>query len=324
MKAIVQDEYGDADRLELRDVPDPVPGKGEVLLDVHAAGLERGAWHLMTGRPLIGRVAIGVRRPRWPLGIEVSGVVSAVGEGVTRFAVGDAVLGAGTAVYAERARAKEKNLVPKPAELSFVEAAALPVSAVTALQAVRDKGRVEQGDRVLVIGASGGVGTYVVQLARAFGAEVAGVCRTEKVAGVRALGADPVLDYTRDDLSGLEGRFDVVVDIGGLRPLGRLRRLLTPRGTLVLAGGEGGGRWLGGTERQLQALLWSPFIGQRLAPFLSTTKTDDLATVAGLAAGGDIRPVLDATYPLDAVPEAMRRLVDGSVLGKVVIAVRED
>ncbi|WP_370617067.1 NAD(P)-dependent alcohol dehydrogenase [Mumia sp. Pv 4-285] len=323
MKAVVQDEYGDADVLELRDVPDPVPGRGEVVLDVRASGLDRGAWHLMTGRPLVGRVAMGVRRPRWPAGIEVAGVVSAVGEGVTQHAVGDEVLGAGTATYAERARAKAKHLVPKPAELTFVEAAALPVSAVTALQAVRDVGRVKAGDRVLVIGASGGVGSYAVQLARVLGAEVAGVCRTDKVDGVRALGADPVLDYVHDDLTRVDGRFDVVLDIGGLRSISRLRRLLTPQGTLVFTGGEGGGRWLGGLERQLIALVRSPFLRQRLASFISVTKADDLATVADLAARGEIRPVIDSTYPLDAMPDAMRKLVRGDVLGKVVVTVSE-
>ncbi|KAA1424888.1 NAD(P)-dependent alcohol dehydrogenase [Mumia zhuanghuii] len=321
MKAIVQDEYGDADALQLRDVPDPAPAKGEVVLDVRAAGLERGAWHLMTGLPLVGRAAMGIRRPRWPLGIEVAGVVAAVGDGVSELAVGDAVLGAGRAVYAERARAKVKHLVAKPDELSFAEAAALPVSAVTALQAVRDVGRVKAGDRVLVIGASGGVGTYAVQIARSLGAEVAGVCRTDKVEGVRALGADPVLDYTRDDLSSVDGRFDVVIDIGGRRPLSRLRRLLTPRGTLVITGGEGGGRWLGGLERQMIVLVWSPFLRQRLTSFISVTKAADLATVADLAARGEIRPVIDSTSSLDAMPDAMRRLVAGDVLGKIVISV---
>ncbi|MFD1824304.1 MULTISPECIES: NAD(P)-dependent alcohol dehydrogenase [Mumia] len=324
MKAIVRDRYGDADCLELRDVREPVPGKGEVVLDVHAAGLDRGAWHVMTGRPLIGRVAMGVRRPRWPIGMEVAGVVREVGEGVTQLAVGDAVLGAGTATYAERARAKAKHLVPKPDALSYVQAAALPVSAVTALHAVRDAGRVRSGDRVLVIGASGGVGTYAVQIARAFGAEVAGVCRTEKVDGVRALGADPVVDYTRDDLAEHAGRYDVVLDIGGLRPISDLRHLLTPRGTLVITGGEGGGRMLGGIHRQLVARAQSLFSRQRLTSFLSITKAHDLATVADLAARGEIRPVIDAAVPLDAMPDAMRRLVDGEVLGKIVIAVRED
>ncbi len=324
MKAIVQDEYGNADRLELRDVPPPVARPGEVVLDVHAAGLDRGAWHLMTGLPLVGRAAMGLRRPKWPVGMEVSGVVSAVGDGVTALAVGERVLGVGTATYAERARAKVKHLVRKPDELSYVEAAALPVSAVTALQAMRDVGRVSPGDRVLVIGASGGVGTYAVQLARVLGAEVAGVCRTEKVDGVRALGADPVVDYTRDDLADHAGRYDVVVDLGGLRPVRELRRLLTPRGTLVIAGGEGGGRVLGGLQRQLTVLALSPFVRQRLTTFVSVTKADDLATVADLAARGEIRPVIDTTFPLDAMPDAMRALVRGEVLGKIVIAVRED
>jgi len=256
--------------------------------------------------------------------MEVSGVVRAVGEGVTTFAVGDGVFGVGTATYAEQARAKVTQLAPKPAALSFVQAAALPISAVTALQAVRDAGRVSRGQRVLVIGASGGVGSYAVQLARALGAEVAGVCRTDKVETVRALGVDPVIDYTREALDDHAGRYDVVIDIGGMRPVRALRRLLTPRGTLVITGGEGGGRVFGGLERQLMALALSPFIRQRLTTFVSVTKTANLATIADLAKRGEIKPVIDSTFPLEAMPDAMRKLVRGDVLGKVVIAVRND
>ncbi|MGH1564422.1 NAD(P)-dependent alcohol dehydrogenase [Mumia sp. DW29H23] len=323
MKAVVQHEYGGTDRWEVGDVPEPVPDRDQVLVRVHAAGVDRGVWHVMTGLPLAGRLAFGLRRPKQPVvGMDLAGVVEAVGPDVTRFAVGDPVLGAGTGTFAELALAREKHLVAKPAGLSYEEAAALPVSALTALHGLRDTGRVQKGQRVLIVGASGGVGTYAVQLARAFGAEVAGVCRTSKVEGVRALGADPVVDYTREDPLDLGPRFDLVLDIGGDRSLGQLRRMLVPGGTLVLVGGEGGGRLIGSLRRSLAAVLVSPFVKQRLAMFLSLTKAEDLQLLADMAERGEIRPVVARAYPLDAAREALDALVAGDVLGKAVVTVR--
>jgi NADPH:quinone reductase-like Zn-dependent oxidoreductase len=323
MKAIVQDTYGETDVLELRDIDKPEIADDEVLVRVHAAGVDRGVWHLMTGLAYPIRLAgYGVRAPKTPVpGMDLAGVVEAVGNDVTRFRPGDEVFGIGKGAYAEYARAPENKLAPKPANLSFDQAAVVAISGSTALQAVRDKGRVEPGLKVLIIGASGGVGTYAVQLAKAFGAEVTGVCSTTKVDMVRSIGADHVIDYTRADFADGEQRYDVILDIGGNRSLSQLRRALTRKGTLVLVGGEDGGRWLGGMDRQLRMLLLSPFVGQQLRSLLSKENHEDLIVLKELIEAGKVTPVIDRTFSLTEVPKAIRYMEEGHVRGKVVISV---
>jgi NADPH:quinone reductase-like Zn-dependent oxidoreductase len=326
MKAVVQHRYGGVEQLGIADIEAPKAAAGEVLVRVRAAGIERGTVHLMTGLPLVGRVVLGLRGPRSPVpGRELAGVVEAVGEGVTRFSVGDEVMGvpapvlksgAGHGALAELTRAVAEGLVAKPAALSFAEAAAVPVSAGTALQAVRDHGRVQPGQRVLVIGASGGVGSYAVQLATAYGAEVTAVCGPSKLDLVRELGAVEALDYTRGEPTGV---YDVVLDLAGNRPVRQLRALLTPTGTLVIVGGEGGGRWLGGLGRNLGLKLLAPFVQQRLVAMLATENRTDLETLADLAEQGAYRPAVERTFALEESGKAIAHLQEGHARGKVVV-----
>ncbi|MGH9152848.1 MAG: NAD(P)-dependent alcohol dehydrogenase [Acidimicrobiales bacterium] len=322
MKAIVQDAYGRAEVLRLDDIDAPEPDGGEVLVRVRAAGVDRGVWHLMTGQPYVARLAIGFRRPRNRVpGMDVAGVVERAGTGVSGFAVGDEVFGIGKGTYAELAVAPAEKLVLKPEGLPFKQAAAVPVSGLTALHAVRDVGRVQAGQSVLVIGAAGGVGTYAVQMAKASGATVTGVCSTAKLDLVRSIGADHVVDYTRDDVVELGERYDVVIDIAGNRTLRRLRRVLAPKGTLVIVGGEEGGRWLGGIERNLWASLWSPFTGQRMRAFVSRERGEDIETLAEMIAAGRLTPVVERTFPLADTADAIRYLEGGHARGKVVVTV---
>jgi NADPH:quinone reductase-like Zn-dependent oxidoreductase len=323
MKAIVQDKYGSPDVLELRDIDKPQIADEEVLVRVHAAGVGRDVWHVMTGLPYPIRLAgYGLRAPKNPvIGSDVAGVVEAVGKNVSRFRPGDEVFGIGKGSYAEYARALEDKLAPKPANLTFEQAAVLAISALTALQGLRDHGRVEPGQEVLIIGASGGVGTFAVQIAKAFGAHVTGVCSTTKVDMVSSIGADHVIDYTREDFAEGEQRYDLILDIGGNSSLSRLRRALTPQGTLVITGGEGGGRWLGGTDRQIRALLLSRFVGQKLGTFINKENHEDMLVLKELIESGKVTPVIDRTYPLAEVPEAIRYLEEGHAQGKVVITV---
>ena len=323
MKAVQQQRYGGPETWQLRDVPVPEPQPGEVLVRVRAAGLDRGTWHLMTGRPLVMRLALGLRGPRVPTpGRDLAGVVEAVGEGVTRFAVGDEVYG--TTVrgsFAELVRAKVDRLAHKPESLSFEEAAAVPVSAQTALQALRDQGRVRAGQKVLVIGASGGVGSYAVQLAKAFGAEVTAVASTTKLDLVRSLGADHVVDYTQDDLTRHGQRYDLVLDIAGNRPVRVLRRLLTDDGTLVFVGGEDGGRLTGGLHRSFGGALLSLFVKHRLVTFVASENAADLETLRDLLGEDGPRPAVDRTFPLADAAKAMAHLEAGHARGKVVLTV---
>ena len=322
MQAITQDRYGEAeDVLRLEEIGRPAIGDEEVLLSVHAAGVDRGVWHLMTGLPYPVRLAgYGVRAPKTPVrGREVAGRVEATGPAVTTLHVGDEVFGIADGSFAEYASARPDKLAPKPANLTFAQAAAVPVSALTALQAVRDRGHVQAGSRVLVIGASGGVGTFAVQIAKAAGAEVTGVCRTAKMDTVRALGADHVIDYTRADIAAGGHRYDVILDIGGNRALKDLRCVLDPRGTLVIVGGETAGRWLAGSDRQLRALLLSPFTGQTLTTLICSENAPDLIALTKLIESGQVRPVIDRTYPLSQTPAAIQYMRDGHARGKVVI-----
>ncbi|MFI5099290.1 MAG: NAD(P)-dependent alcohol dehydrogenase [Actinomycetes bacterium] len=323
MQAIVQDRYGSADVLELRDVDRPEIAADEVLVRVRAAGVDRGVWHLMTGLPYPVRLAgYGLRAPKNKVpGTDVAGVVERVGADVTRFAPGDEVYGTAEGSFAEFARAHEDKLAPKPAALTFGQAAAVPVSAVTALQALRDQGNVQAGQRVLVVGASGGVGTYAVQLAKALGAEVTGVCSTAKVDLVRSVGADHVVDYSRDDFADGPTRYDLVLDIGGQSSLARLRRALTLRGTLVIVGGESDGRCLGGSDRQIRALLLSPFVSQKLGTFVARVTAADLLVLSELIKAGKVVPAIDRTYPLGESAAAIRYVTDGRARGKVVVSI---
>ena len=323
MKAMVRDTYGPPDLLELRDIDIPEIADDEVLIHVHAAGVGRDVWHVMTGLPYPIRLAgYGFRAPKNPvIGSDVAGVVEAVGKNVSRFQPGDEVFGIGKGSYAEYVCAREAKLAPKPANLTFEQAAVIAIMGSTALQALRDHGKVRLGQELLIIGASGGVGTYAVQIAKAFGAHVTGVCSTTKVEMVRSIGADHVIDYTQEDFAEGDQRYDVILDIGGNSSLARLRRALSPRGILVIVGGEGGGRWLGGTDRQLRAMMLSPFVGQKLGTFVNKENYEDLLVLKELSESGKITPVIDRTYPLSEVPEAMRYLEAGHARGKVVISV---
>lgn len=320
MRAIVQERYGAADVLHLAQVPRPRIADNEVLVRVHAAGLDRGTWHLMTGKPYLLRLGFGLRGPRNPVpGRDVAGTVAAVGSAVTRLAVGDEVFGVAPGSFAEYAVATEDKLALKPANLTFEQAAVVPISGGTALQALTDVGHLEPGQKVLVIGASGGVGSYAVQLAKAFGAEVTAVCSTAKVDLVRSLGADHVIDYTREDFADGERRYDLILDIAGRPMLSRLRRALTPTGTAVLVGGEEGGNLTGGMNRQLRALALSLFVRQRLTMFVAKERASDLERLTPLIEAGQVTPSLDRAYSLDRAPEAMRHLEAGRVRGKVAV-----
>ncbi|MGB9339273.1 MAG: NAD(P)-dependent alcohol dehydrogenase [Polyangiales bacterium] len=322
MKAIVQDRYGSVDVLRLQDIDRPELGDDDVLVRVLAAGVDPGVWHLMTGLPYLVRLGFGLRAPKTPVrGMDVAGRVEAVGENVTQFEIGDEVFGTCNGSFAEYACAREDKLVFKPANLSFEQAAAVPVSACTALHALRDSGEVRAGQKVLIVGASGGVGTFAVQLAKAFGAQVTGVCSTTKLELVRSIGADHVIDYTRDDFSQMGQRYDLILDIAGNRSLSLLRSALTPEGTLVIVGGEGGGPWLGGTDRQVRALILSPFVRHNLRNFISVENKGDLLVLKELIESGKVTPVIDRTYPLREAPDAIRYLEDGEARGKVVIKV---
>ena len=295
-----------------------------MLVRVRAAGAGPDVWHIMTGKPYIARPALGFRRPKIRVrGWDVAGTVEKVGSAVTEFGPGDEVMGvAERGSFAELAATRAEKLVRKPARLSFEQAAAVPVSGVTAIQALRDKAGVRPGQTVLVIGAAGGVGTFAVQIAKAFGAEVTGVASTSKLDLVRSIGADDVIDYTHDDFTDGSRRWDVIVDTAGRRPLRRLRRALAPKGTLVIVGGDGGGPWTGGFFRgMLRAPLLSMFVGQRLDWLNSKMNAPDLQAVAELIEAGKVTPVVGHAYRLNETPEAIRELATGHARGKLVIAV---
>jgi NADPH:quinone reductase-like Zn-dependent oxidoreductase len=322
MQAIVQDAYGSVDVLRPGRAALPRIAENEVLVRVHAAGLDRGTWHMMTGRPYLLRVlGFGFRRPKNPVpGIDVAGTVAAVGSAVTRFVVGDEVYGMSRGAFAEYAAALEDKLARKPSSLSFEQAAVVPISAGTALQAL-DAGRAKRGQKVLILGASGGVGSYAVQLAKSLGAEVTGASSAAKTDLVRSLGADHVLDYTQDDFADGTHRYDLILDIGGNPALSRLRRALTPTGTAVIVGGEEGGRWTGGFGRSLRAPVVSLFVRQRLVMLASKERASDLERLTPLLETGQVMPSVERTYPLAEVPDAMRHLAGGHARGKIAITV---
>ena len=322
MRAITQSTYGTADTWKLDVIDHPKIEAGQVLVKVHAAGLDRGTWHLMAGLPYAMRLGLGFHGPRTAVpGIDLAGTVVAVGTDVTRFQVGDDVFGIGKGTYAEFAAVREDKLAHKPADLPFEQAAALGVSGSTALRAVTDVGRVEAGQKVLVLGASGGVGSYAVQIAKALGAEVTGVCSAAKADLVRSLGAVHVLDYARDDFADGSTTYDVIIDIAGNPSVSRLRRALTSNGSAVIVGGEDGGRLTGGMDRQLRALVVSPFIGQRMAFVPPKEHYSFLERLATLVEDGALVPTVERTYPLSEAPTAMRHLVSGQVRGKLVVTI---
>ena len=328
MRAIVQEAYGSADVLHEAQVPRPAIKENEVLVKVRAAGLDRGTWHVTTGLPFALRLAYGFRAPRNPVpGLDLAGTVEAVGAKVTRFAVGDQVFGSGKGTFAEYAAARENQLAHKPAGISFEQAAAVPVSACTALIALRaggidpGKGPVAKEIKVLITGASGGVGSYAVQIAKAAGAEVTGVASAAKADLVRELGADHVIDYASRDFADGSERYDVIIDIAGNPSVSRLRRALTSSGTAVITGGEEGGSWTGSLDRQFRAVALSPFIRQRLTMIVGTQTAADLEYLAGILETGALRPAMDRTYPLSQVPDAMRYFDAGKARGKIVITI---
>lgn len=322
MKAIIRDAYGSVDALRLADIDQPVAGEVDVLVHVHAAGVDQGVWHLMTGTPYAMRLAgFGIRAPKNALlGYDVAGRIEAVGAQVTEFRPGQEVFGTCRGSFAEYAVARADRLLPKPGNVTFEQAAVVPISGFAALQAVREQGGVRSGQRVLIIGAGGGVGTFAVQIAKADGAEVTGVCSASKAELVRSIGADHVIDYTREDFVDGRNRYDVILDIAGNRSLSELRRALTPRGTLVIVGGEDAGKWLG-IRRQLRAAALSPFVRQKLGFFISKERPEDLEELRKLLEAGTIRPVVDKTFPLEEVPSAIQYLRDGRARGKIVVVI---
>jgi NADPH:quinone reductase-like Zn-dependent oxidoreductase len=321
MQAVVQDTYGSADVLRLETLPRPTITDDEVLVRVRAAGVHIGDWHVMTGQPYLMRVmGFGLRAPKARVrGLDLAGTIEAVGKNVTKFHAGDDVFGTCGGAFAEHATARVDTLAPKPANLTFEQAAAVPTSACTALQALRTGG-IASGQQVLIIGASGGVGIFAVQIAKAFGAEVTGVCSTTKADLVRSIGADHVIDYTQEDFTQSGNRYDLILDTGGNRSLSQLRRALTAKGTLVLVGGEGGGRWIGGAMgRSMRALMLSPFVSQQLRMIVATAKAADLEILKELIEAGKVAPVIDKTFPLSETPAALGYLAAGHARGKLVI-----
>ncbi len=323
MKAIIQNTYGSADVLEFVEIDKPVAGDNDVLVRVHAAGLHIGDWHIMTGLPYMLRVVgFGLRAPHVRIrGIDVAGKVEMVGKNVTEFRPGDDVFGTCEGAFAEYACVPESNLALKPANLTFDQAAVVPTSTFAALQALRDRGGTQRGHKVLIVGASGGVGIFAVQIAKSLGAEVTGVCRTSNVDMVHSLGADEVIDHTKRDFTADNRRYDVILDTGGNRSLSDIRRVLSPDGTLVLVGAEGGNRVLGGVGKWIRAMLVSPLISQNLRPLSTKPNKTDLLFVKNLLESGKVKPILSRSFALSEVPDAFRFLKEGPVQGKIVIAV---
>jgi NADPH:quinone reductase-like Zn-dependent oxidoreductase len=323
MKAIVHHEYGSPDVLELQDIDKPVAKDDEVLVRVRAASVNPADWHFMRGLPYIMRPQAGLGKPKNAvLGRDISGQVEAVGKDVTRFRPGDEVFGeVERGGFAEYTCASEALLELKPANLTFEQAAAVPLAALTALQGLRDAGRVQPEQKVLIIGASGGVGTFAVQIAKLLGADVTGVCSTRNVEMIRSLGADHVIDYTREDFTRSGRKYDLIFQLAGTLSPSDCRRALTSKGTLVLSSGESSGRWLGPVDRMIKAAVLSPFVSQKLGSFLAKPDSDDLQFLKELIEAGKVKPVIDRTYSLNEAPEAIRYLEEGHARGKVVITV---
>jgi NADPH:quinone reductase-like Zn-dependent oxidoreductase len=324
MRAIVHRSYGSADVLKSETIDLPTLDKKQVLIEVHAAALDRGTWHLMTGAPyLIRMLGFGLMKPKQPVpGFDVAGIVRSVGSEVTRFVPGDEVYGIANGSFAEYAAASEDKLVPKPSSLSFDAAAVVPISGITALEALTDVGKLQAGQHVLIVGASGGVGTYAVQLAKALGAEVTGVASAAKAELVYSLGADHVIDYRTNYLEDGKREYDLIIDIGGLNSVSSLRSVLKPQGTLVFTGGEGGNRVTGGIGRQLGAVLMSPFLKQNLKMFVSGENHSMMVRLNDFINSGAVKPSIGKRFALEEAPAAMRWLVAGNAEGKTLIVVK--
>lgn len=322
MKAIVCHRYGSPDVLELQEVDKPVVKDDEVLVRVKAASVNPLDWRLIRGLPYIIRMTEGLLRPKRKIwGVDLAGRVEAVGKNITQLRPGDEVFGARGGAFAEYVCVSENRLAQKPAGLTFEQAAAVPVAACTALQGLRDKGQIRPGQKVLINGASGGVGTFAVQIAKSFGAEVTGVCSTRNVDLVRSLGADHVIDYTQEDFTQSGQRYDLLLDNAGNRSLSDCRRVLVSNGILVMAGASGSGRWIGPLARFLKALLLKRFVSHKLVPFIARISKADLVVLKELIEAGKVTPVIDRRYPLSEVPDAIRYLEEGHARGKVVITV---
>ena len=326
MKAVVYTNYGSPDVLEIRDIKKPVPNDDQVLIKVRAASINPLDWHFMEGTPYIMRaIGVGLRKPKDPrLGVDYAGTLEAVGTNVTQFKPGDEVLGGKSGAFAEYVCARaDRAIVLKPANITFEQAASVPIAAITALQGLRDKGKIQPGQKVLINGASGGVGTFAVQIAKSFGADVTGVCSTRNLDMVRSLGADHVIDYTKEDFTKSGQRYDLILDNVGTQPLSGFRRALQPKGICVMIGGGGpnDGGLIGPLGRPVKALLLSPFISQKMGMLVAELNKKDLTILGDLMQSGKVTPVIDRTYPLSKIAEAIRYLEQGHARGKVVITV---
>ncbi len=323
MKAVVYTDYGSPNVLAIREIKRPVPDDDQVLVKVRAASVNPLDWHFIEGTPYIMRLGVGLRKPKVPrLGVDFAGVVEAVGKNVTQFKVGDEVFGGKTGAFAEYVCMRaDRALALKPTNISFEQAAAVPIAGLTALQALRDQGHVQPGQKVLINGASGGVGTFAVQIAKSLGAEVTGVCSTRNVELVHSLGADHVIDYTKEDFTKGNERYDVILDNVGNQPLSGFRHALTPKGICVMIGGGGpnDGGLIGPMGRPVKALLMSPFVSQKMSMFLAELTGADLTAMADLMQSGKVKPVIDKTYPLSQIADAIRYLEAGHARGKVVV-----
>jgi NADPH:quinone reductase-like Zn-dependent oxidoreductase len=326
MKAVIYTDYGSPDVLQLRDIRKPVPNDNQILIKVRAASINPLDWHFMEGTPYIMRaMGVGLRKPKDPrLGVDMAGQVEAVGKNVTQFKPGDEVFGGRDGAFAEYVCARaDRAVVLKPAKITFEQAAAVPIAAITALQGLRDKGKIRAGQKVLINGASGGVGTFAVQIAKSFGAEVTGVCSTRNLDLVRSLGADHVIDYTKEDFTKGEQRYDLILDNVGTQPLSGFRHALQPKGICVMIGGGGpnDGGLIGPLGRPVRALLLSPFISQKMSMMIAELNKKDLTILGELIQSGKVTPVIDRTYPLSQIAEAIRYLEQGHARGKVIISV---
>jgi NADPH:quinone reductase-like Zn-dependent oxidoreductase len=324
MKAIVYCEYGPPDVLKLMDIPKPVPNDNQVLVKVRAASVNPYDWHFIRGTPYIMRLGVGLRKPKVTrIGVDFAGTIEAVGKNVTQFKPGDEVFGGKTGAFAEYVCVSEKGVALKPANITFGQAGSVDIAGLTALQAVRDKAKAQPGQKILINGASGGVGTFAVQIAKSFGADVSGVCSTRNLAMVRSLGADQVIDYTKEDFTKSGQRYDVILDNVGNQPLLSFRRALTPKGKYVMIGGGGttDQGLLGPLFRPIKAMLLSPFVSQEMSMMMTDPTQKDMIQLADLMQAGKVTPVIDRRYKLSEVPDAIRYLEEGHARGKVVITV---
>jgi NADPH:quinone reductase-like Zn-dependent oxidoreductase len=329
MKAVVYTDYGSPDVLQIRDIKKPVPNDNQILIKVRAASINPLDWHFIEGTPYIMRaMGVGLRKPKDPrLGVDLAGEVEAVGKNVTEFKPGDEVFGARDGAFAEYVCARaDRAVVRKPANITFEQAASVPIAAITALQGMRDKGKIQPEQKVLINGASGGVGTFAVQIAKSYGAEVTGVCSTRNLDLVRSLGADHVIDYTKEDFTKGKQRYDLILDNVGTQPLSGFRHALQPKGICVMIGGGGpnDGGLIGPLGRPVKALMLSPFISQKMSMFMAELNKKDLTILGDLMQSGKVKPVIDRTYPLSQIAEAIRYLEQGHARGKVIITVADN